>query len=261
VKFANPVRGVIQAKPEKWDGKGFKVTATFRDHIIGKRPPGLDLGDGRQGDAVLASDDGAIVAAFKDAGNGALVVRQRAASQVGTIIGYAHLIRYTVSVGQRVKRGDVIGYVGMTGADAPHLHFGVTVNGREVDPEPYLTIGTTPPEEDMKPIPRGVFGHIVNRKTTLAKIAGFYADPDVTSELFEKYPVGTPFIPTASALVAGSTWRGGFLFDDEEGGYVFGWFQPGSLNPLVANEEVGYGQGFNDGLAAAEDAVEKVPEK
>jgi hypothetical protein len=261
VKFGNPVPSPIQAQAEKWNGKNFRVTATFKDHIVGKRPPGLDLGDGRQGDPVVAADAGTIVFAGKDIGNGALIVRQRAASQVGTIIGYAHLSRIVVKVGQRVTRGQALGAVGMTGADAPHLHFGVTVNGREVDPEPYLTIGTTQPEEDMKPVPRGVFGHIVNRKTTLAKIAGFYADPDVTSELFEKYPVGTPFIPTASALVAGSTWRGGFLFDDEEGGYVFGWFQPGSLNPLVANEEVGYGQGFNDGLAAAEDAVEKVPEK
>jgi murein DD-endopeptidase MepM/ murein hydrolase activator NlpD len=145
--FGNPVPGHIQAKSEKWKGTPtFRVTATYRDHIVGKRPPGVDMGNGRVGDPVYAVDDGVIVAAFKDQGNGALIVRQRTPRHIGYIIGYAHMARYHVTVGQAVKRGDMIGVVGMSGADAPHLHWGVTLNGREIDGWPLLDQNT---EEDV----------------------------------------------------------------------------------------------------------------
>lgn len=52
---------------------------------------------------------------------------------------YAHLSRIAVSDGQRVRKGDVIGYVGSTGrSTGPHLHYEVRVSGRAVDPRPYL---------------------------------------------------------------------------------------------------------------------------
>ncbi|MDR6966401.1 murein DD-endopeptidase MepM/ murein hydrolase activator NlpD [Flavobacterium arsenatis] len=48
---------------------------------------------------------------------------------------YAHLSKYKVRAGQRVKRGDVIGYVGSTGrSEAPHLHYEVHKNGEVVNP-------------------------------------------------------------------------------------------------------------------------------
>jgi murein DD-endopeptidase MepM/ murein hydrolase activator NlpD len=49
---------------------------------------------------------------------------------------YAHLDRFNVTRrGQKVKRGDVIGFVGSTGASlAPHLHYEVELNGVKVDP-------------------------------------------------------------------------------------------------------------------------------
>ncbi len=48
---------------------------------------------------------------------------------------YAHLSKYNVRVGQKVKRGDVIGFVGSTGrSEAPHLHYEVHINGRPVNP-------------------------------------------------------------------------------------------------------------------------------
>ena len=44
-----------------------------------------------------------------------------------------------VRVGQMVNAGQIIGYVGMTGwTTGPHLHFMTIVNGRAVDPMPYL---------------------------------------------------------------------------------------------------------------------------
>ncbi|MEE4116906.1 MAG: M23 family metallopeptidase [Marinilabiliaceae bacterium] len=51
---------------------------------------------------------------------------------------YAHLSRFNVKQGQKVKRGDVIGYVGSTGlSTAPHLHYEVALNGKKVDPANY----------------------------------------------------------------------------------------------------------------------------
>jgi len=48
---------------------------------------------------------------------------------------YAHLSRYKSRVGQYVKRGDIIGYVGSTGrSEAPHLHYEVHKNGEVVNP-------------------------------------------------------------------------------------------------------------------------------
>lgn len=62
---------------------------------------------------------------------------------------YAHLDKFNVRVGQKVKRGDVIGYVGSTGlSTAPHLHYEVLVNGRHVDPALYYFNDLTPEEYD-----------------------------------------------------------------------------------------------------------------
>lgn len=51
---------------------------------------------------------------------------------------YAHLDRSNVRRGQKVKRGDIIGFVGNTGMSlAPHLHYEVYLNGVPVDPSNY----------------------------------------------------------------------------------------------------------------------------
>jgi len=51
---------------------------------------------------------------------------------------YAHLDRFNVRAGQRVRRGDVIGFVGSTGMSlAPHLHYEIKLNGSNVDPVNY----------------------------------------------------------------------------------------------------------------------------
>jgi murein DD-endopeptidase MepM/ murein hydrolase activator NlpD len=48
---------------------------------------------------------------------------------------YGHLSKYKSRAGQRVKRGDIIGYVGSTGrSEGPHLHYEVRKNGKVVNP-------------------------------------------------------------------------------------------------------------------------------
>ena len=52
---------------------------------------------------------------------------------------YGHLSAFKVTEDQTVRKGDIIGYVGMTGrATAPHLHYEVRLNDRPVNPRPYL---------------------------------------------------------------------------------------------------------------------------
>jgi murein DD-endopeptidase MepM/ murein hydrolase activator NlpD len=53
----------------------------------------------------------------------------------GYVSLYAHLYKYNVRVNQRVKRGDLIGYVGSTGrSEAPHLHYEVFKDEERINP-------------------------------------------------------------------------------------------------------------------------------
>jgi len=52
---------------------------------------------------------------------------------------YAHMSKLAVADGQRVKKGDLIGYVGTTGrSTGPHLHYEVRIDGQAVNPIPYM---------------------------------------------------------------------------------------------------------------------------
>ena len=60
---------------------------------------------------------------------------------------YAHLSNFNVRVGQKVQRGDVIGYVGNTGTSiANHLHYEIRLNGANVDPVNYYFEDLSPAE-------------------------------------------------------------------------------------------------------------------
>jgi murein DD-endopeptidase MepM/ murein hydrolase activator NlpD len=60
---------------------------------------------------------------------------------------YAHLNDFNVRKGQKVKRGEVIGYVGNTGTStAPHLHYEVHRNGTAVNPQNFYYMDLTPAE-------------------------------------------------------------------------------------------------------------------
>ncbi len=57
----------------------------------------------------------------------------------GLVTRYAHMSAFRSRVGQKVAPGDVIGAIGSTGrSTGPHLHFEVRINGRAVNPRPFL---------------------------------------------------------------------------------------------------------------------------
>lgn len=65
----------------------------------------------------------------------------------GYITKYAHLEKFTVTPGKKIKRGEVIGFVGNTGSStAPHLHYEVIHNDKKVNPVHYFFNDLNPEE-------------------------------------------------------------------------------------------------------------------
>jgi murein DD-endopeptidase MepM/ murein hydrolase activator NlpD len=97
------------------------------------------------GTDVYATGDGVVeTVEFNQGGFGKEVVISHG---FGYSTRYAHLSGFNVRIGQRVKRGDIIGFVGNTGrSTAAHLHYEVLVNDKQVDPTPYFFRDLTPDE-------------------------------------------------------------------------------------------------------------------
>lgn len=97
---------------------------------------GIDIG-AAAGSNVLAAADGTVTVATYQwaAGNYIMISHPNGISTV-----YMHNSKLLVSVGQTVKKGDVIAKVGSTGVSTgPHIHFGVRVNGAYVNPLNYVS--------------------------------------------------------------------------------------------------------------------------
>ena len=84
------------------------------------------------GSPILATADGTVTKAERKGGNG-IYVKIRHNSTYET--QYLHMKKYNVRVGDFVRQGDVIGWVGMTGnSGGPHVCYRFWKNGRQVDP-------------------------------------------------------------------------------------------------------------------------------
>ena len=89
------------------------------------------------GHPVVASADGTVVLLDSRPDYGNLIVIDHGS---GLTTRYAHLSGFKVTLGQPVKRGQLIGLVGKSGrATGPHLHYEVRLNGNAVNPLRYLS--------------------------------------------------------------------------------------------------------------------------
>lgn len=118
------------------------VTAPFGDRrtfngVTKSQHYGLDL-DGKVGEPVVASNAGRVVLVRDCHSSGQSIVVDHGA---GIFTVYFHLSEMNVEEGQSIQRGQLIGAVGATGrVTGPHLHFGVRIQGRYVDPETVLQL-------------------------------------------------------------------------------------------------------------------------
>jgi murein DD-endopeptidase MepM/ murein hydrolase activator NlpD len=88
------------------------------------------------GAAVHATADGVVTIAENHAGYGRLVVVDHG---FGITTWYAHLSAFSTIAGARVKRGEVVGYTGISGrSTGPHVHYEVRVNNAPVNPWRYM---------------------------------------------------------------------------------------------------------------------------
>ena len=123
------------ATPSIWPTHGWLSSSMGNraDPFTGEKDfhPGLDI-SADKGDPVYSTADGKIVNAAAAGNYGNLVVVDHG---YGIETRYGHLSAFKVTIGQTVKRGDVLGLVGSTGrATSSHLHYEVRANGRILNP-------------------------------------------------------------------------------------------------------------------------------
>lgn len=96
---------------------------------------GIDIA-ASHGSPVVATADGYVLKIKEEKTGGKVIILNHGG---GVTTVYCHLSKFNVKVGQKVKRWDVIGFVGQTGkAIGPHVHYEVRKNGRAVNPYHYI---------------------------------------------------------------------------------------------------------------------------
>lgn len=133
--FIRPVVGVISS-PFGW--RRHPIFKSTRFHS------GVDIA-GPNRAPIKASNSGKVIHSGWYGGYGKVVIINHGVLQDGTYKGqkvstlYAHLSSTLVSVGNYVKKGDVVGYEGSTGySTGPHLHFEVRINGKPINPLTFI---------------------------------------------------------------------------------------------------------------------------
>jgi murein DD-endopeptidase MepM/ murein hydrolase activator NlpD len=124
-----------------WPAPGYyRITSEFgmRFHPVlkyNKLHTGIDIGV-PSGSKIVAANDGVVIIAKYNVAYGYYIVIDHGGG-ISTL--YAHNKKLLVSVGQTVKKGQVISYSGSTGySTGPHLHFEYRINGEYQNPLDYL---------------------------------------------------------------------------------------------------------------------------
>jgi murein DD-endopeptidase MepM/ murein hydrolase activator NlpD len=126
-RFTSPVPGAVMTSPFGW--RTHPIFGTARLHT------GIDFGVG-SGTPIRAADHGVVIDASWMGGYGKAVMVDHGQ---GLVTLYAHTSAYYVTVGQRVRKGQIIAAVGSTGySTGPHLHLEVRKNGNPIDPRPFF---------------------------------------------------------------------------------------------------------------------------
>jgi murein DD-endopeptidase MepM/ murein hydrolase activator NlpD len=125
--------------PNLWPVEG-QVTGSFGERIDpfngeGAFHSGVDIGSS-YGHPIVAPADGVVTVTDTMGGYGKTIMIDHGN---GISTRYGHLSGFSVTAGQKVQRGDVIGYVGESGrSTGPHLHYEVRINDTPVNPYKYL---------------------------------------------------------------------------------------------------------------------------
>lgn len=129
----------LAAMPNVWPVQGY-ITGGFglREDPLGEGGEfhaGVDIST-RYGNKVIAPSDGLVIFAEPREGYGNVVVLDHG---FGITTRYGHLSAFSVKEGQRVHRGDVIGFVGSTGrSTGSHLHYEIRLHDNPVNPTRYM---------------------------------------------------------------------------------------------------------------------------
>jgi murein DD-endopeptidase MepM/ murein hydrolase activator NlpD len=139
VKSLDGKRNLLAATPSLRPTKGW-ISSEFGYRIspfTGKRElhKGLDIAN-RHGTPIIAPADGVVTYAKKRWLMGNMITIDHG---FGMVTRYGHLDKFKIKKGARVKRGDVIAFMGNTGrTTGPHLHYEVILNSVPVDPKRYI---------------------------------------------------------------------------------------------------------------------------
>ena len=138
-KLLQVKREMLSHTPSVWPVQGW-VTSGFGYRTnpftgLTQMHEGLDISN-RVGTPVIAPANGIVSDVGNDIAQGKVVVLFHG---FGMASSYSHLSKVLVRVGQRVKRGDKIAEVGMSGkTTGPHLHYVVKINGVPINPARYI---------------------------------------------------------------------------------------------------------------------------
>lgn len=137
--FLNEQKSILASTPSLWPVQGW-VTSSFG----ARRSPfgagvevhkGIDIST-RYGKTIVAPADGFVVRSGYEPMDGNTVKIEHGH---GFSTAYLHLSKIAIAQGERIKKGQVIGYVGDSGrSTGPHLHYSVYVNNVPVNPVKYL---------------------------------------------------------------------------------------------------------------------------
>lgn len=141
-----------------WPTPGVRKISSYFGPRWGTNHNGIDIANGTYGSRIVAIADGVVTRSvnhcrhnypkYSDCcgisgqgrgyGNHVVIDHGRGSNGKTYAAYYAHMSSVAVSAGQRVKKGQTIGYVGCTGySTGPHLHFGLIVNGAWANPMSY----------------------------------------------------------------------------------------------------------------------------